>query len=162
MKHILDTIAHLEKEKSEWLKKVESIEITIQTLKQSLGFSQNATNGVNGAHKGQQEGYDVTGSNKSKIQFFLKKEQRFLHITEMSALAHAFEPKISVDEWQMKISPALTALKKDGKIINVSGGKGYRNTFWGVPKWVDNGLIIKGHEFNQELVREAGSDDFEV
>jgi hypothetical protein len=158
MKQVLDTISHLEKEKAEWLKKVESIEITIKTLRQSLGVPQNGA--TNGASKSASENYDKTWSHKNKILFFLKSEQRFLHITEMAQLAHAFEPGTRVDGWQNKISPALSALKKEGKVVNITEGKSLRNTFWGSPKWLGNdGQVISGHEFNRDLLFEPGSGD---
>lgn len=165
MKDILDTIAQLEKQKTEWLKKVESIDITIETLKQSLGYTSVSLPSLNGSNggKAKSEKYDVKASHKAKIMFFLKAEQRFLHISEMAAMASSFEPNYSKDQWQERFSPALSALKKDGTLINVSAGKSYRNTFWGVAKWLGpDGKPLPSYEFDSSLVIEAGQKTFDI
>jgi len=167
MKQMLDTIKLLENQRDEWLKKVSSIENTIETLKQSLGYSAQTSfngNGIGGGSMGKKiEKYDVNGSFKTKIMFLLKAEQRFLHIREMAAMAHSMEPTVSEEDFLKKLSPVLSTLKKEGQLTNVTSGKSLRNTFWGSPKWIDtDGKIINGHEYLPEFLFETGKQEYEI
>ncbi|MEE9429951.1 MAG: hypothetical protein V3V16_02855 [Melioribacteraceae bacterium] len=106
------------------------------------------------------DGYDKNASLKNKINFFFKKESRFLHNRELAELANEREPNISVKDFIRKFSQHLSQLKKDGKLTKYVVNKQNNNTFWGSPKWLDsNNEIIEQYKYKDKYVKKTGSKD---
>ena len=94
----------------------------------------------------------------NKILYILKREDRFLHNNEISHFINELDPvDIPIKDLRRKVSVSCSALKSNGKLDSVTIGKNLINSFWGNPKWLDeNGKIIKGHEYNKEIVKKKG------
>jgi hypothetical protein len=160
--NISETIKALELQKDDLLKKVASIESTIEILRQSVNYTDSPKNGSI-EKSTPKSGWDKNSTIKFKINFLLKSENRFLHSREMAEIAHSYEPEVSIDTWLAKFSPQLSSLKRDNKIISIQVGKSLRNTFWGSSKWLnEHGVIIPSFQYNSEYFTEVGASDFKI
>ncbi len=153
-----DDINELQKEYDALIAKANGVLYSIEILKRKKGSPSQTTNGI--VKHVDNNGYDSKLPNKAKIRYFLKKEQRFLHIREMATMANSIEPNISIVDFQAKFSPALSALKAEKKLINIKVGKSLVNTFWGSEKWLDStGTVKEGYGHNPEYVDNKTKED---
>ena len=133
----------LEKERDKHLEMAESLNKTINTMKEKF-FTNKPIKDKN---------YNSSWQISEKIAYFLKKEQRFLHNREISEMAHEQEPDIDMTDFITKFSSVLSRLKKEGQITSIQVGNSLRNTFWGNPGWLDeDGKVKEGHEIKEEYV----------
>ena len=110
---------------------------------------------------GSQIVYNPNWSNLRKAHYFLQREGRFLHIREMSEMAHECEHNIGVAVFTRKFSSALANLKRQGKVVSYQHDKSLRNVFWGSPTWLDeNKKIKRGYEFNKKYLLTSDKDKF--
>jgi len=131
-------------------------------LKNAVEILKKKRNGSAHTHSAASD-YDSDASNKGKIMYFLKRMQRFLHIRELAELAHEMEPRVSVEDFQKRFSPALSILKKEESVINIKIGKSLMNTFWGSSKWLNSeGTAKPEHEVNRKYVTEGAKDEYEL
>ncbi len=162
------TITELENLKKELLERVEHIDKTIHTLK-SISFSPARSfflttevgKKTNGSSK--YSDYDINVTMRNKIAYILKKENRFLHVREIASILHSIEPGSTEQEYIAKLSPAISALKKQGAIIRVQVGKSNLNIFWGSKNWVDeNGNPKEHHRYDKKQLSTFGKEEIEI
>ena len=85
------------------------------------------------------DNYDPSWGYLKKFVYFLRKEQRFLHLREVGDLISAQEG-LSDEETELlpsKISQAIGGLKKSGDLVKYQVGIANRNTFWGKKEWLE-------------------------
>lgn len=157
----------LEKERDEYLQKVKSLTDTIDIIRDKLGMSSEkppVTESKTSDKSQSDPDYDPKWSLKKKAVYFLKREQRFLHNREMSEMAHKLEPEVSTNDFTKKFSSILSMLKRDGQLTNIVVNDINRNTFWGVPKWLnEDGNIKKEHMYNDEyLIDSVKKDEIDI
>ncbi len=141
-----DLLQVLKEQRKELQRKIDSIDQTIQILEEE--FTKNSFFKNTSA-----DDYDPTFTLKSKVLYFIKREQRFLHNREISKMAHEKEPNIPYKDFIKKFSSILSVLKRDGKLTNIIVDDALQNVFWGSPKWLDeNGKPKKGFEYNPEML----------
>ena len=107
----------------------------------------------------------------TKFLYFLKREQRFLHFREVADLMIQVEriegdiPAISRD-LSGRLSAATRPMKVKGEIVKYNATPRHQDTFWGIPKWLDeNGAVKPGHEINKEYLMSqliSAKIDFEI
>jgi hypothetical protein len=150
----------LEKERDDYITKVNSITQTIEILKQSVPKHTEDPQSSSDL----MDDYDSSLSLKNKILFFFKQEQRFLHSRQLAELANVREPSTSVKQFSAKFSSILSALKKEGKLVKYVINHQNNNTFWGSPKWMDEkGEILSQFMYNKKYVKVSGdSEQFEL
>ncbi len=151
-------IQSLEDEYNQLIRKAEGLKNAIEILKKNSGKPMRQISSNTPAV------YDSGASNKAKILYFIKREQRFLHIRELAKMANELEPGVSVEDFQKRFSPALSVLRTEEKLTNTRVGKSLMNTFWGSVKWLtDDDTIKAGHEINEEYVTAHDKEDeFEI
>lgn len=98
----------------------------------------------------------IKKSDRHKIAHVIKTENRFLHVREIAKKLNDLEPKISVEDWIKKISPALSALKSAGTIVKHIVGKSNQNSFWGSAAWLnEDGTISPEHMYDEGQVSKS-------
>ncbi len=104
-------------------------------------------------------GYDKGAPLAQKLAFFLNREKRFLHFREVAEMVVFSEnSKEDPSILARKMSSATQSLKKNGTIVKYQHGSQNRNSFWGIPKWLDdNGNIKEEYSFNEEYLSSTGS-----
>jgi hypothetical protein len=159
----MDILEKLERDYADLISKASGIKQAIDAIK-NQGVSIQTLNKVEGSNAPLiQAWYDNNASNKVKIMNMLKHEHRFLHIREMAKIAGDHEPSVGADEFLKKFSPALSALKNEGRIVNIKAGKSLVNTFWGSNKWLDeHGEPKNGYKYNEEYVSGNNKDEIEL
>jgi hypothetical protein len=96
--------------------------------------------------------YDSSQPIRKKILHIIARENRFLHVREIAAIASNLEGGLPVSTLIKKISPALCVLKAspDSNIISVAIANSHFNTFWGSRNWLDkDGNIQAVHMYNE-------------
>lgn len=85
------------------------------------------------------ENYDSGWGYLKKFVYFLRKEQRFMHLREVADLIGDQENLSAeeVNELPSKISQAIAGLKKSGELAKYKVGIANRYTFWGKKEWLD-------------------------
>lgn len=149
-----DIIDALELEKEDLLSKLESIEITILTLKQSLNIPLHKGYKMNGHIKNMEvtnepidtsryKGYYTASSNKVKVAVILREENRFLHMRQIIKIAQSLEPNTDPEILAKQIPQAVYNLRTAGSVVNFQVGKSNVNIFWGSKSWIDEAGKIK-------------------
>ena len=104
--------------------------------------------------------YSPDWSFVKKFIFVLKSENRFIHFREAAEIVAGLEDGGDVDDLTHKLSNSTRKLKVADKIIKVQHGNSLKNTFWGLPKWLnENGEIKKGHEYKSDVLLRDKSED---
>lgn len=126
-KEIIDS---LKRKRDQFQKKIRSIDETIELYE----FETNN----NGSDKTNiSDDYKKSWTHKEKIEFFFKREKRFLYNREIASFAHEKEPDKSIEDFSVKFSNVLSRLKDERQLINKKIGKTLRSTVWGSAKWLD-------------------------
>lgn len=147
-----EIIESLKKKRDEFQKKINSIDETIELLEYGISNDNNSS-----------DGYESEWSYKDKIEFFLKREQRFLFNREMAEFAHEKEPNISITDFANKFSNVLSRLKDENQLISIKIGKSLKSTIWGSPKWIDStGDIIKDYSPNENYYKDKEKNKIEI
>ncbi len=142
--------------KSALEKQLEGVNLAIKTLGGEINNNTdpvlvNSEKGYNSTHNVKRvSDYSKDWGLANKFLYLLKKEQRFLHFRESADLIIQLEGSGETNELAGKLSSATNALKKSGQIIKFQPTNRNRETFWGIPKWLDeNGNVKSGHEINK-------------
>lgn len=150
----IDLIESLKGKRDQLYGKIKSIDETIELLEWESNKNGSGDN---------PDGYNPSWHLSEKIEFFFKKEQRFLYNRELASFAHAREPKISIDEFLIKFSAVLSRLKSDKQITSVKLKKSLRSTVWGSPKWLDlRGEIQEEHLPDEKYAMENEKKKLEI
>jgi len=157
------TILDLEKLKTELLERVRQIDITINTIRTlSIGGSVTLSPVLGTDVSNRYKDYDPKASFRTKIGYVITKEGRFLHVREIAKVIHDIEPSTSIKDLTKKISPAVSHLRRTGKIVKFKVGKSNVNSFWGSKSWLDdNGKPKEGREYNDEYIVKASDINIE-
>jgi hypothetical protein len=100
----------------------------------------------------QLQGYSSKWTYSKKFIFFLKKEDRFMHVRQIAENIANVEGG-DIKRILNKLSSATFLIKKEGVIVKYQINNQNQNTFWGFPKWLDeNGEIKKGHEYSEDYL----------
>lgn len=100
---------------------------------------------------------------KMKLGHVLKTQGKFLHIRQIGALLHSYEPGIEEKEFINKLYPAIAELKKSNTIVKFSADTTNLNTFWGSKNWIDeNGNIKAGYEYDKDQIKHNKTDIIEI
>lgn len=109
------------------------------------------------------DNYNPDWQLSEKIEFFLKKEQRFLYNRELAKFAHEREPEISEKEFANKFSATLSRLKRDKQIRSVQIGTSLKTTVWGAPNWIDlTGAIQEEHLPDNKYAQDSEKKKLEI
>lgn len=149
-----EIIESLKVKRDQLYSKIKSIDETIELLELETNRNGSGDNS---------DGYNPSWKLSEKIEFFFKKEQRFLYNRELANFAHNREPGILAEDFLNKFSAVLSRLKKDNQITNVKIGKTLRSTVWGSAKWVDeSGKIKKEYLPSKEYDSESEKKKLEI
>lgn len=149
-------IKELEKAKSELLQKAAEIDKMINTLRSMAGA------GMYGSGKREVNGktYDKNDSLKKKVAFVISRENKFLHVQQITKYLHELEPEVSKEEFKERLTGAITALRIEGKIVRIQIDKSNQSSFWGSPKWTDKkGVVINGHAPDTDFLKKPEDID---
>lgn len=129
---IKETIINLEKERNSLQEEIQTLDSTIDILRRRL----------NKPNKNE-DLYTKTTISK-KITLAITNENRFLHSREIAKIIGVKTEKLS--------SP-ISILGRQGRLAKHTYGKILRNTFWGLPDWVDDNNEIKApHDFDKTFL----------
>jgi hypothetical protein len=95
--------------------------------------------------------YNPSASWVEKFNLFLRINRRFVHIREVVEWIMKMEslPEKQTNTVTARLTAALNPLKVAKEIVKFEASKGDNmRVYWGSPKWLDNGKIIAGHEFD--------------
>jgi len=87
-----------------------------------------------------------------KVVLALASLKRFLHNREIGEFFHKYDSSISTDKWVERLSARASRLKNDGVIVAHQVEGNIRNTFYGLPGWLDEGEIKEGFEYNEKYL----------
>jgi hypothetical protein len=139
----IQIINALEQEKDELQRRLDSLEMTILTLKQSFMSPQTQRVGdapgsktINSAPR--YAGYHEAKSNKKKAIIIIKEAGKFLHMRQIKEIAQSLEPRESSEDIVKGIAQAVYALKNDGVLVAYKAGGVNMDTFWGSKNWLDS------------------------
>jgi hypothetical protein len=169
-----DIISALEQEREDLYKKIQSLDLTILTLRQSASLpngnyiedspkSHTAPNGTNIGDK--YKSYHAAKSNKDKVVAILKAESRFLHMREITAIAQKLDNKIDPDKLKGQIQQAVYGLKNMEKspLTTVIVGTSNQNVFWGSVNWLTkDGDVKPEHMYDEGQLTAAKGDLIEI
>jgi hypothetical protein len=145
------------------LEKARQVDITINTLRTMyissiVNTNSDVVGSISESANVIPNGYNKNATLKNKVAFIIKRENRFIHVREISKLIHDIDPFAPVDDIVKKLSPIMSSLQTKDIIVKIKTGSANINTFWGSKNWLDeNGNPIPGHEYNKEYI--TGSDD---
>lgn len=152
------TIQHLVSLRDEFYRKYKSIDETINLLTEGKGIEKATIN-----TRAIKDGYDKTATMRNKLVQVLKKAGKFLHIRQIAALLHEYEPDVSEKEFIGRLYPAMAALKKSGTIVKFAVDNSNLNTFWGSKNWLDDsGKIKNGFAYDEDQIKNNKSEDIEI
>jgi hypothetical protein len=169
----LELIAALEVEKGDLKRRLNSLEDTILTLKQSINFDTLSSH-RNGSDVEKQQnttaydkykGYYEAKGNKERAIAILKAEGKFLHMRQIVKIAQSLEPTKNPDVVKGKIQQGVYALGnlENAPIINKVIGASKTNAFWGSKNWVDEkGEIKPEYMYDQDEVSSRKSETLEI
>jgi len=102
--------------------------------------------------------YDPNWSIAIKFRYLLNKHKRFLHFREAAKMINNLEgAEYDISELTKKLSSGTQSLKGKGKIVKTKIGSHNKNTFWGLPSWLDEeGKIKEEHLYNKDYVYKPG------
>ena len=97
--------------------------------------------------------YPTDSSYLKQIAYIIKKEDRFLHNSEITDIIKNYSDK-DMGFLRRRISAVLSHAKQEGgNLVNIRIGTAIRNTFWGSKEWLDaNGHPLKDHMYNKSLI----------
>lgn len=170
----LELIAGLEIERDQLQKRLNSLEDTILTLKQTLNFdgSSSPKNGYqvsrpssnNTAYDKYKAYFDAKG-NKERAIAILKAEGRFLHMRQIVKLAQSLEPNADPDTVKGKISQGIYALGNldPSPIVCKVVGASKTSAFWGSKNWLNEaGEIKPEHMYDEGELSARKSEALEI
>jgi hypothetical protein len=102
--------------------------------------------------------YNKKWSNVDKFLYLLRKKQRFLHFREAAELIVELEGEGKANDLASKLSSATNQLKKSKQLVKIQPTKRNRETFWGIPKWLDEkGKAKPEHDINEKYLLSSSS-----
>ncbi len=158
-------IEALMERRDELIKEIEILDSSIDSLRQKSKtstqpkISSEVAPKENDSNTIDLRGYDKSAPLSQKFAFFLSKEKRFLHFREVSEMiVYAENSNEEPADVAKKLSSSTQTLKKNGTIVKYQHGNQNRNSFWGIPKWLDeNGEIKKEYMYNKKYLHHGGS-----
>lgn len=97
--------------------------------------------------------YDKDATFRQKIVFVIASLGRFLHNREIARTLYEYDKSTSEDKYVEKLSAIASRFKADGYIVTYQVGGNIRNTFYGLPGWLDgDGKVKPGYEYNRDYV----------
>ncbi len=149
-------IEALNERREELVREIEALDQSIASFKRKHGANDRP---IVESTKRIEDDYDPKAKLAAKFAYFLKKEQRFLHFREVAEMiAHKEGLREDPATISSKLSSATQSSKKSGSIVKYQEGNQNRNSFWGIPSWLDeNGKIKPGREFNPDYLSRGSS-----
>ncbi len=87
--------------------------------------------------------YPYDGSFRNKILFAIHDAGRFIHVREIAATLIAKEASLDTNDLVEVIGRSMWKIKTSGAVIQFQAGTSLRNTFYGLPTWVNSDGSIK-------------------
>lgn len=107
--------------------------------------------------------YPYTGSVKNKMLFAINDMKRFLHVREIADYIIDREPTNDRQALIDNLGRHIYKYKKDGVISAIKIGSSHRNTFYGLPAWVDEfGKPKEGYGYNTDAMIDKIYGDFDL
>lgn len=143
-------IEGLKKEEQELLQQLLVIRSLIEkhinkstTMTESLTVSQSAIRGIK----------DFPSSLAERVSYVLRSSNRFLHVREIADIIVQNDNKLNVDAIVKALSPLLSRLKRDDKLVNYKIDKSNQSMVWGVAKWLnEDGTIKKENMYDESIL----------
>lgn len=161
-------IEALKDREEELLSEISGIRSSIVALENRIGVSHTNSAMSKSLEKSEKptkdEGYDPNWSISNKFGYLLNKYKRFLHFREAAEMINEIEGiNYDISDLTKKLSSGTQSLKGKGKIVKKKIDSNNKNTFWGVPSWLDeNGEIKKQNLYNEEYVYKPGEPDADL
>lgn len=162
----LIAIEALKEREEEVLAELSALRSSISAMESRIKIS---SNGVAKAEKStvktekseKDPNYDPEWSISNKFGYLLNKHKRFLHFREAAEMINNLEnAEYDISELTKKISSGTQSLKSKGKIVKKKIDSNNKNTFWGVPSWLDEeGNIKEENKYNEDYVYKPGESD---
>lgn len=163
MATLSETIFSLEKERDALKDELEKIEDAISILKKRIGSVESKSVGAPQVlnNSGSSEPIKIDGLRRNmtiaaKVGLIISQTGRFMHIRE---IAKVFAENGGLNNLQhessisRKLASPISAMRAKGQLAKVIVNNVNRNTFWGLPSWLDNiGEIKTGYEYKKELL----------
>lgn len=97
--------------------------------------------------------YSKEWSYRKKYIFVLKSENRFIHFREVAKIICDLDGEGVVEALTHTLSNTTRKLREAKKIVKVQHGTSLKNTFWGLPEWLNqDGTIKEGHEYKTDVL----------
>lgn len=97
--------------------------------------------------------YPYTGSYKNKMLFAINDLKRFLHLREIADYIIDREPTNNRQVLINNLGRHAYKYKQDKVISSIKIGSSHRNTFYGLPDWVDDfGNAKEGYSYNSDAM----------
>lgn len=143
----MDFINGLKKERASLAKRLEAVDVLLASYDTNDTHTTNISNESN-------SDYPTKGSIMKQIAYVIKRENRFLHNSEITEALLPYVNK-SRELLSRRISSVLTKAKGEvGNLVNIRVGKSIQNTFWGSKKWLDsNGDPLEAHMYDKSKVK---------
>lgn len=151
-------ITELETVEKDLLEKLKSVQSTLVTLKSMYNNSaQSVTGNISQpSSSNKYSDYDKNVTFREKVLYIFKKENRFLHVRELSEILHTLEPNQSIKEIAAKLSPAISFFKNQKVIVKITIGTSNLNTFWGSKNWIESdGTAKEKHMYDINQINYA-------
>lgn len=154
----LQTLIDLERQLSAELESVQAAIALLKGIKEEdESESGLPKTGKGRVLEGDYSGYSGSWPIAKKFIFFLKKENRFLHVKEVAEKIGLLENVTDLKKLASSISSGTYGIKQQGILVKYQIKNQNKNTFWGFPEWMDkDGRIKKGYEYNKEYLSKAG------
>lgn len=97
--------------------------------------------------------YDKSATFEQKVVFAIHQAGKFLPAREIGVIMNRNEPTKSISHYITRFSALASRFRKHRSIVAIKGGGATRNTYYGLPDWLDgDGNIKSGFEYEQEQV----------
>ncbi len=151
----MDFINELKREKASLQKRLNAIEVLLESY------------GTADVHTTIEADIDdAFPSNESyikQIAYTIKKENRFLHNSEITNVLKNYSDK-EKGKLSIRISVVLSRAKAvGGNLTNITIGDSRRNTFWGSKEWLDDdGNVKPNHMYDKKLLVTKKSKEINI
>ena len=145
---LLEALKSLKQAESELIEKLKPIQESIASLEKTIAANTSSDT----------KEYNPNWSASNKFLYLLKTYNRFLHFREAADLIIELEGGSEKDAKDLvgKLSSGTTLLKNGKQIVKYKAGKSNQDTFWGVPKWLDEkGNVKPEHTYNKEYLSDG-------
>lgn len=158
-----EVIKVLEAERKELLSKLQSLELTILTLQQSLNMPYQPSTTLNGNSRPQPVNNSIPDKYKNyhklntrqKAATILRNEGKFLHMRQIVKIAQELAPNEDPKTIEKSIKTALYTMKnaEGSSLVNFQVDGMNTNTFWGSKNWLnEDGTVKEKYMYDKDQV----------